>query len=39
MALDLSQSFGDAKSKVNSMKTFVETSNNSKSLKKSAGNS
>jgi hypothetical protein len=39
MALDLNQSFDSAKSKINSMKTFVETSNAAKSLKRSAGNS
>ena len=39
MPIDLNQGYGDAKSEISSIKTFIEVSKSSKALKKTAGNS
>ena len=39
MPIDLNQGYGDAKSEISSIKTFIEVSKSSKVLKKTAGNS
>jgi hypothetical protein len=39
MPIDLNQGYGDAKSEISSIKTFIEVSKSSKALKRTAGNS
>ena len=39
MSTDLSQGFGDAKSQISSIKTYIEVSKSAKKLKSTAGNS